>query len=463
MTDSNWAFALSYNALTLAFCAFGYSWAGFKPELKAVTGWDEVACASIFAASNFGQNFVVHMGMIYDRYGIKVATTVAIICKFVGLMGMFFMTIFNSFNVWAFAFCLWIDAQSSGLTIIFVQMQAQKVTLDPKRRGTAASICTAAFGFGAVLWTTMYDIVFKPNMELHFFYGCVASVATLLLGYVLQPMFVYRAMLIKEEQNEKKDASLKAEVKKDDKKEIVSRKKGKNVDKEEKKESEEIQKTVRRASEVEDQTLLQITFSRSFFSCMLTTCVTWGTAVLWISNLASMATAAGFSPAEAAFGRFLFNVSGFTGRICSGPLTDFFRGKLPLEFFSFLTALSAVASSIMMRASGGNLLYIAAILEGLGFGILSTIVPLLCRQMAPHKSGTVYAMSKVGSMLVSNYWMFKAGQWADEARGDAPVCIGPDCYGKLWSLVETSCILIIAVLIVDCHVAYKELHAKKIQ
>lgn len=100
----------------------------------------------------------------------------------------------------------------------------------------------------------------------------------------------------------------------------------------------------------------------------------------------------------------------------------------------------------MMLSSDGMLLVPSAMITGLAFGSISTIVPLICRRVAPHKSGTVYAISKLAAMMVSNIWVFFAGKWADEARGDALSCVGVECYKNMWIMVLSTCIPIMTYL-----------------
>jgi len=71
----------------------------------------------------------------------------------------------------------------------------------------------------------------------------------------------------------------------------------------------------------------------------------------------------------------------------------------------------------------------AAILMGLGFGAISTLVPLLCRSMNARVSGTLYALSKVGCMAISTVWMsHAAAQLQAHAGGNGGGCVGDHCY-----------------------------------
>lgn len=69
--------AFGYIVSLLISIAFVYSYAAFKPVLREQFGWNELQGAYIFTFANFGLNFVVHMGMLYDWGGAGITSLVA--------------------------------------------------------------------------------------------------------------------------------------------------------------------------------------------------------------------------------------------------------------------------------------------------------------------------------------------------------------------------------------------------
>jgi len=66
-------------------------------------------------------------------------------------------------------------------------------------------------------------------------------------------------------------------------------------------------------SVVEKKSVMEIIFGAEFIACSLATCVTWGCAVIWLSNMANFVTAAKLD--NGAEVRFAFNAMGFAGRL----------------------------------------------------------------------------------------------------------------------------------------------------
>eukprot|EP00397_Hematodinium_sp_SG-2012_P018479 GEMP01018932.1.p1 GENE.GEMP01018932.1~~GEMP01018932.1.p1 ORF type:complete len:382 (+),score=75.48 GEMP01018932.1:360-1505(+) len=290
------------------------------------------------------------------------------------------------------------------------QVEAQKVVSNPSLRGVTASICTAAFGLGAVVWTSAYDIAFQPNLDMHFLSGGLVAGVFIIIGIILHPIFSKNAPI----NSPSSDSSV---------------------------------ATTNVTSTKPKPTVLQICCGADFISCSLATCLTWGVAVLWISNMANFGTAAQMT--NGAEIRFAFNAMGFAGRITSGPVTDLLSKRLPLEFFTFATAAMSFAGAVIMLVSDGQLLLPAAIISGLAFGSISTLVPLICRQVAPHCAGTIYAISKISAMVISSVWLFFTGKWAAEAKGEDATCIGVKCYQNMWIMVISTTVPIVIYLLVN--------------
>jgi len=87
---------------------------------------------------------------------------------------MYYLTATQWENPTLFGLFFLMDTQATGAAIIMGNMEAQKRTKD-SLKGFVGSIGTAAFGFGATVWTGLYDGVFKPNLEQHFMCSSVLS------------------------------------------------------------------------------------------------------------------------------------------------------------------------------------------------------------------------------------------------------------------------------------------------
>ncbi len=72
---------LTYCAAQLVAVAFVYSFSAFKQDLMGTFGWAEKEAAFVFTFANVGQNFVVHLGLLYDRFGAGATSALAALCK----------------------------------------------------------------------------------------------------------------------------------------------------------------------------------------------------------------------------------------------------------------------------------------------------------------------------------------------------------------------------------------------
>ena len=190
--------------------SFVYSFSAFKGDLLLDFGWDEVVAAYIFTFANFGQNFVVHMGIFYDYFGFTVASWVCASLKCLGNLGMWALVslyggagragvgvagaaggaratsvvpgvgipaldefVLNNLPT-IFGLCFFLDTQASGGAIILAAMESQKIA-PVAIKGAIGSCMTGAFGFGATVWVGLYDHLFRPDVGFHFLASAVSS------------------------------------------------------------------------------------------------------------------------------------------------------------------------------------------------------------------------------------------------------------------------------------------------
>lgn len=195
--------------------------------------------------------------------------------------------------------------------------------------------------------------------------------------------------------------------------------------------------------------LMRVCMTRDFVGLFSATLVTWSLAVLFVAHGATMGVSAGLDGEAGKTVRFAFYTCGTVGRLLLGPVTDmkFVKETLGLnyDFFCFLSSATASFALVLLMVSGSTLILPAAVILGLSFGGISTLVPLSCRAMSVELGGTLYALSKIGCMLLSNAFIKYGSGKLEEVKYAKGVsakdaCIGPECYTDLFSIASTVCL-----------------------
>ncbi|CAD7965387.1 unnamed protein product [Amoebophrya sp. A120] len=507
---------LLYTVCVLCGISFIYSYSAWKGDFRQHFDFDEVTAAYVFTYANLGQNFVVHMGYLYDKKGMVVTSVLSGFLKLVGNLGMFcvagakgffpatqfslFLAQNKSLRATLFGLFFAMDAQATGAAIIMAQMEAQKKT-PAQFKGIVGSICAASFGLGATLWVAAYDSFFKPDIEQHFFFSAMVS-GLLLLGYAPFTKLLFStsagpsttsstAGVLAEDHGANEDASSSPEKNKRTAagtssssastapaastntpkmtqtpvSVLSSRGSGRNRSKT----PGTAKQTTRRSSSAlrsrsnnkikkgpkssgatggtsstqagSSSSMAQIILGRDFIALFSATLVTWSVAMVFIAHLGSMADAAGFTDKESANVRSLYFSSSTVGRLLAGPIVDLTvrqntMKSLTLEFWVWMTTFVTGCTTTGLIATGlPTFLTPAAVIIGLAFGAISTLVPLMCRQLKQEVAGTLYAVAKVGSLVLSTVWIGHAGNNLEVVKKLGPkngqngkTCLGNACY-----------------------------------
>eukprot|EP00747_Dinoflagellata_sp_TGD_P071823 gnl/TRDRNA2_/TRDRNA2_157212_c0_seq1.p1 gnl/TRDRNA2_/TRDRNA2_157212_c0~~gnl/TRDRNA2_/TRDRNA2_157212_c0_seq1.p1 ORF type:complete len:219 (-),score=18.03 gnl/TRDRNA2_/TRDRNA2_157212_c0_seq1:140-796(-) len=182
-------------------------------------------------------------------------------------------------------------------------------------------------------------------------------------------------------------------------------------------------------NETRQQKLRRILLSLDFVSFFLCTLVAWGIPMVWVANAASFSAAAGLSNGAAI--RSAFFATSVMGRVIIGPLTDTI--PLPRELWMLGAAAAIVLCAAGMLATAGRAMYPLAGITGLGFGFVTTLVPMQCKSFDGEIAGTLYSVSKVGAMLGSSAWTYVAGRFAQQYTLEGQTsCVGEECYRMCW-------------------------------
>eukprot|EP00929_Paragymnodinium_shiwhaense_P105054 TRINITY_DN69957_c0_g1_i1.p1 TRINITY_DN69957_c0_g1~~TRINITY_DN69957_c0_g1_i1.p1 ORF type:complete len:413 (-),score=47.20 TRINITY_DN69957_c0_g1_i1:135-1373(-) len=397
-----WLCFLGLLASTLSISSFFYSWSAWKLDAKKHFGWQEGELSTVFALANLGQNFAVHLGLFYDKRGAVATCLLAAGLKVVGQLGMrwCYEVLLTDTPAFLFGTFFFLDTQATVLVIIMAQCEAQKAS-PPSRAGTSASVCTAAFGAGAILWVTLYDRVFAPQI------GQMLVFAGLACGFLL----LLCALVV----SASSEPTAKATTKQSDDGPVDTRRK-----------------------------LQQLLRSQDFISFFACTLIAWGIPMVWVANAASFSKAAELENGAAI--RSAFFTASLLGRMLCGPVTDAIQ--MPRPVWLLATQSVVLAGAAGMLATAGAAMYPLACLTGLAFGFITTLVPMECKAIDASMAGTLYAISKVGAMLSSTAWTFIAGHFAQKytAAGEA-TCVGAECYRWCWvsMLVVAACLSVFYV------------------
>eukprot|EP00927_Polykrikos_kofoidii_P029605 TRINITY_DN25587_c0_g1_i1.p1 TRINITY_DN25587_c0_g1~~TRINITY_DN25587_c0_g1_i1.p1 ORF type:complete len:461 (+),score=40.89 TRINITY_DN25587_c0_g1_i1:50-1384(+) len=385
-SDLKWMILLGLLATVLLVSSFFYSWSAWKLDAKARFGWGETDVSTVFAFANAGQNFAVHLGLFYDTQGPQRACLGAAALKAAGQLGMRWCCAIASPAAWLFGACFFLDTQGTVLVIIMAQNEAQKAS-KASRSGTAASVCTGAFGAGAIVWVMLYDRLFSPDLESTFMFAGGSCTFLLLVCAVALPS--------------------------------LSPKRGPV-------QAKKSQGGVETGKSERLRMLIQSNEFASFFACTL---VAWGIPMVWVANAASFSTAAELTNGAAI--RSGFFTASLLGRVLCGPITDAVR--LAREVWLVVTVGIIVSTAAGMLITAGSAMFPLACITGMTFGFVTTLVPLQCKSMDAALSGTLYAISKVGAMASSTAWTFIAGYYAQQrTEAGQTSCIGPACYRTCW-------------------------------
>ncbi len=129
-------------------------------------------------------------------------------------------------------------------------------------------------------------------------------------------------------------------------------------------------------------------------------------------QLGSFSAAGSLSVAEGRRVRGAFYGCGATGRILIGPLSDAVsratHNRVHLHLYLLLAAILTTAAVALVTVVSYEWLLPAAAMQGLAFGAVSTLLPLLSRQLDAHMAGTLYGVAKVGCMVLSSAFMAAA-------------------------------------------------------
>jgi hypothetical protein len=387
--DLKWVMLLLLCAVVLLMSSFFYSWSAWKLDAKTRFGWAENDVSTVFALANLGQNFAIHLGLFYDTQGPWRTCLVAAALKAAGQLGMRWCCTLVQPSAALFGGFFLLDTQGTVLVIIMAQNEAQKASR-ASRSGTAASVCTGAFGAGAIVWVMLYDRIFSPDLESIFLFAGSSCSILLLLCAVVVPVLGAS----KRDAPTSKAASTHA--------------------------SDEVS-----TSAVLRRLILSKDFA-AFFSC---TSIAWGIPMVWVANAASFSTAAGLANGAAI--RSGFFTASLLGRILVGPITDAL--PLPRELWMVMTMGAILASAAGMLVTAGAAMYPLACVTGIAFGFITTLVPLQCKAIDAALAGTIYAMSKVGAWASSTAWTFVAGIFAQRyTKVGQTSCVGEACYKWCW-------------------------------
>lgn len=379
-----WALILFVDALMLIASNLVFAYSSFKLDLKTRLGWDEPTLSIVWSFANAGMNFMVHLGWLYDRYGVKVAGPLSVLFKFVGLCGMAVLAHQRADRPLLFGACFFLDAQATAWAITLGQSEALKMS-PASRAGTAVSVVKTAFSIGPMLWTYVYRWLLSPRIEeLLLCSGIVAAV--LIAAFTFAISYV-----------------------------------GAN----------DTKKTTKDNEDAPALSKLLLSFD-CFVMCVTVSVVTWGTAIVWISNIANFAVASGYKDQVATIQSSFFTAN-MAARLTIGPLMDMF--SVSKRMWVLLASTTMAISSLLMFVSGGALLPIAAVLTGASFGADASIEPIMCRLISPKRQATLYATSKMGGLLSSTAVIWFAGIQAERHAAGAENCVGVECYNSMWMLI----------------------------
>lgn len=385
-----WVIFLGADSVLLASVNLVYSYSSFKLDLKESMGWDEASLGLVWSMASMGMNLMVHIGQLYDRCGPMSTAALAIACKLLGLAGMGYAVSNKLETPLFFGACFFLDAQGTAAALVIGQSEALKRS-PAALVGTALSIAKTAFGLGPLIWQRGYGIFFAPGTESLFFFASLCSAATIILWAVVARFTEPR---------------------------LTSAKVTKGAG----------------SKPTEEATLLSklLSYDASVV-CGTVSIVTWGTALMWTSNLSNFVVAAGMKGQMTLIQSTFFGCSS-AARLLIGPAVDI----LPLakELWVFLASAAMVTSSLLMLASGGAWLPAAAALVGLSFGADATLLPMMCGKVSAQHQATLYALAKITGLVCSTVWIRHAGIQAEQHKASGVAnCEGSVCYQNTWMFV----------------------------
>eukprot|EP00927_Polykrikos_kofoidii_P048644 TRINITY_DN42893_c0_g1_i1.p1 TRINITY_DN42893_c0_g1~~TRINITY_DN42893_c0_g1_i1.p1 ORF type:complete len:429 (+),score=43.17 TRINITY_DN42893_c0_g1_i1:65-1351(+) len=401
---------VAFDVAMLAACTVTFAFSAVKLDLKSKMGWDDPTLASIASLNNFGLGVVVHMGILYDRLGAKVAATVGAILKLVGLGGMAVITATRFDWPVLFGMCALIEAQATGCLIIVGQTEVLRCVLPP-RTGTALSMVKSAIGFGPGIWGFAYATLFAPRVDILYFFASILVIVSVAIFFQLvpdEPQKMPQSNNVAKSGSAAKDSN---QLKAGDGVRLVGQK-----------------------------SVWEVLFSLdAMVICGSASTVVWGTAFLWTTNLSTFAVAYGYRADLTTIQSSYFIASGVM-RLCIGTLMDALP-RVRLEIWTALFSTCEAAALLLMYVSDGALLRWAVVLAGGGWGASACVDPLLCKKIGGPHQATLYSFGKIMGMLWSMLWIRQA---ASEAKlktvADAIDCVGADCFRNTWSAVLSICV-----------------------
>lgn len=379
------------NLIAIVSICFSYSFSAFKlPLKKHMSMWNEADLNFVYQAAAIGQNTVVHLGMICDRFGAPAGYLISAFCKAIGCFGMYYCAVTHNENVWLFGAFFLMDTQGMSAGLIMGLKEVQRAS-PGKFGGIMASLSKAAFGLGAVVHVSLFDYVYSPDVEKHFLCAGIVGVGTMLLCAMVVPSKPPEAPS-KKTDDKTNDAS-----------------------------SDSIG-------------VMQIIFSKAYIACFFGMFVTWGGGMVWTANMGSFSTAAGMANPKQI--RSSFYTAKTLSSLFIGPISDLGAR----EFWYSMTVWSMCLSFSIMYYTNSQSMLLAAVVAGLSWGSIATLIPIMSKKLSFKHMGTLYSLAKFAGLLSSIGWNYYAAQTSQAlTKPDEKNCSMVTCYNQsFWAILMTT-------------------------
>jgi len=201
----------------------------------------------------------------------------------------------------------------------------------------------------------------------------------------------------------------------------------KSLDTKEEKASDTKKGTVSSSNE---KGVMEIIFSKAYIACFLGMFVTWGGGTVWTANMASFSAAAGMTNAKQI--RSSFYTAKTVSSLFIGPISDLGAR----EFWYSMTVWSMCLSFYIMYYTDSQSMLLAAIVAGLSWGSIATLIPIMSKKLSFTHMGTLYSLAKFAGLLSSIGWNYYAAQTSQAlTKPDEKNCSMVTCYSESFSMI----------------------------
>ncbi|KJE88425.1 hypothetical protein CAOG_00083 [Capsaspora owczarzaki ATCC 30864] len=404
-----------------------YGISAYSPEIKSRLNYTEPDINLITSIADVGLYVSIPAGLVYDRFGFRVAASIGAVMIGLGYLLMYI--------------AVWQDLAPSkaplmgailalvgqgGIFGVIAAMAANERNYRPRDKGKVAGFLFAGFGSSAAIFSAVYKLAYQNSADLEGYFillACTTAAICLVCGLFLLRHLPQDEMLYPSDTE--KDGSKAALL--GDERPVPGYSNNKSVNP-----SSILLASATHADLLKrpDLTPLEVLRTKLFVLIFSVIMISVGAALLFINNLGSIYEAYGGQHGESGNLVIVFSVLNVVSRVIFGYLSDHFSRHLSRASFLTMAVVIVTGAQLLLAWSTVDLLYLAAVLVGLADGgIFSQYAVLVRESFGAKHYGTNFGLATMAAGVgVFLFGPMSAALYDDKIVGDGNNCYGESCY-----------------------------------